>query len=126
MPIEPGASGVAKLNVSGPDTAIAARSGDVPVLSTPRVVALVEEASIEALVGQLPAGYTTVGSAVQLTHLAPVAEGASVTAEAVLDSIEGRRLIFKVTVSDDRGLVAAGYLTRVAVERSRFLEKVRS
>ena len=125
MRIEPGASGVAKLSVASSDTAIAHRSGDVPVLSTPRIVALVEEASIEAVADHLPAGYTTVGSAVQLTHLAPVAEGSAVTAEAVLDSIEGRRLIFKVTVNDDRGLVAAGYLTRVAVDRDRFLDKVR-
>ncbi len=125
MPIEPGASGIVKLSVGGSDTAIAHRSGDVPVLSTPRIVALVEEAAIEAIAAQIPAGFTTVGSAVQLTHLAPVAEGATVTAEAVLDSIEGRRLIFKVTVNDDRGLVAAGYLTRVAVDRDRFLDKVK-
>jgi predicted thioesterase len=126
MPIEPGASGIAKLVVGGSDTAIAARSGDVPVLSTPRIVALVEEAACDAVADDLPDGFTTVGSAVQLTHLAPVAEGGSVTAEAVLDSIEGRRLIFKVTVNDDRGLVAAGYLTRVAVERARFMEKTRN
>ncbi len=126
MPIEPGASGIVKLNVGDSDTAIAHRSGDVPVLSTPRIVALVEEAAVEAVAAQLPAGYTTVGSAVQLTHLAPVAEGSAVTAEAVLDSIEGRRLIFKVTVNDDRGLVAAGYLTRVAVDRDRFMDKTRS
>ena len=125
MPIEPGASGIVKLRVGGSDTAIAHRSGDVPVLSTPRIVALVEEAAIEAVADQLPGGYTTVGSAVQLTHLAPVDEGSPVTAEAVLDSIEGRRLIFKVTVNDDRGLVAAGYLTRVAVDRERFMDKVR-
>ncbi len=124
MPIELGASGIAKLRVTEADTAIAHRSGDVAVLSTPRVVALVEEASVKALAGRLPEGYTTVGSAVQLTHLAPVAVGADVTAEAVLDTIEGRRMVFKVTVTDSQGLVAAGYLTRVAVERDRFLDRV--
>ena len=58
---------------------------------------------------------------VQLDHLAPTGIGGSVTAEATLRTIEGRRLTFVVSVKDDRGLVAAGRLTRVVVERDRFL-----
>jgi predicted thioesterase len=107
------------------DTATAFRSGDVPVIATPRVVALAEEAAVEALIGALPAGQTTVGYEVQLTHLAPSPVGAKVTADVVLESVEGRRLVFRVSVTDGRGLVAAGYVTRVVVERERFLERAR-
>lgn len=107
------------------DTAIAMRSGDVPVLATPRVVALVEEAACDAAAGNLAAGTTTVGMRVQLDHLRPTGLGAEVTAEAVLERVEGRRLVFTVSVSDPRGLVAAGKVTRVLVELDRFLDKTR-
>jgi len=105
------------------DTAAAIGSGDVPVLATPRVVALAEQATVEAVAGALPDGHTTVGYRVQLTHLAPSPVGATVRVDVVLESIEGRRLAFRVSVTDGRGLVAAGYVTRVVVERERFIEK---
>jgi fluoroacetyl-CoA thioesterase len=123
MPLTLGmAAGVTRC-VEESDTANAFRSGDVPVLATPRVVALAEEATVEAVAGALPPGQTTVGYQVQLTHVAPSAIGAKVTAEVVLESIEGRRLVFRVSVTDGRGLVAAGYVTRVVVERERFLDR---
>jgi predicted thioesterase len=121
--IEPGLRGKAQLVVSEADTAVALRSGDVAVLGTPRIVALVEEASIVAIGGRLPVGYTSVGMRVQLDHLSPTAIGATVNAEATLDKVEGRRLTFTVSVSDGRGLVAAGKVTRVVVEVERFLDK---
>ncbi len=125
MPARPGLVGVAKLEVTDDDTAIAMRSGDVAVLATPRVVALAEEASCNALVGNLAKGETSVGMRVQLDHLSPSAVGSHVRAEATLEQVEGRRLIFKVSVEDERGLVAAGKVTRVVVEVDRFLEKCR-
>jgi predicted thioesterase len=121
--IEPGARGEAKLTVGEADTAIAMRSGNVPVLATPRVVALVEEAAVDAVSAGLKPGSTTVGMRVQLDHLRPTAVGAEVVAEAVLERVEGRRLVFTVSVADPRGLVAAGKVTRVLVELDRFLEK---
>ena len=111
------------LTVSDEDTAVAAHSGDVPVLSTPRIVALCEEAAVAAVAGQLADGETTVSMRVQLDHLAPSAVGSEVTASAKLEKVEGRRLKFSVSVSDARGLVAAGKVTRVVVERDRFMEK---
>jgi fluoroacetyl-CoA thioesterase len=121
--VRPGLAGHVELDVTDADTAIAARSGDVPVLSTPRIVALCEEAAVAAVHGQLPPGETTVGMRIQLDHVAPIAVGGHVSADAKLDKVQGRRLIFTVTVSDDRGLVAAGKVQRVMVERDRFLEK---
>jgi predicted thioesterase len=123
MPLEPGLTASVTLVVTDADTALALRSGDVPVLGTPRVIALAEQATVEAVDGQLPDGRTTVGYQVQLAHLSPTPIGGSVTAEATLEQVEGRRLTFRVSVNDARGLVAAGRITRVIVERSRFLER---
>jgi fluoroacetyl-CoA thioesterase len=125
MPPKPGLAASVTLLVEEQDTAAALGSGDVPVLGTPRVVALAEQASCAAVADELPEGATTVGYAVQMSHLAPTPVGATVTAEATLESIEGRRLVFRISVSDARGLVAAGRITRVVVERSRFVERAR-
>ena len=121
--VDVGARGVVELTVTDADTAVAMRSGTVEVLATPRVVALVEEASVLALEGQLAEGETTVGTRVQLDHLAPSAVGSTVVAEAHLDKVEGRRLTFTVSVNDARGLVAVGKVARVIVDRQRFLER---
>lgn len=123
MPPRPGLTATVRLEVADADTAVALRSGDVGVLGTPRVVALAEEAAVQALAGTLAAGQTTVGYRVQLDHLAPTVPGTTVEAEATLEAIEGRRLTFRVSVTDAHGLVAAGRITRVAVERDRFMEK---
>jgi len=109
--------------VTEADTAVAMGSGSVHVLATPRVVALVEQATCAALSGHLADGTTTVGMRVQIDHLQPTAVGASVEAEAVLEKIEGRRLTFMVSASDTKGLVAAGKVTRVLVEVDRFMDK---
>jgi predicted thioesterase len=114
-----------ELVVDEGDTAIAYRSGDVPVLATPRIIALCEEASVLAVHECLPSGQTTVGMRVQLDHLAPTAIGHRVRAESTLERVEGRRLVFSVSVRDERGLVAAGKVTRVVVETDRFLDKAR-
>lgn len=118
-----GLRGDAKLIVDHADTAAALGSGSVEVLGTPRVVALCEEATCSALVGALEEGSTTVGMRVQIDHLQPTPVGAAVIAEAVLEKIEGRRLTFHVSASDERGLVAAGRVTRVVVDVDNFMNK---
>ena len=120
---ELGARASVQLTVTETDTAIALGSGDVPVLATPRVVALCEQASVAAIANQLAPGETSVGMRVQLDHLQPNCVGSTVVAEATLEKVEGRRMIFMVTVNDARGLVAAGKVTRVIVEVERFLDK---
>ena len=121
--MEPGLAARIELLVTDADTALAARSGDVAVLATPRVIALVEEAAVAAVSGRLAEGETTVSMRVQLDHLTPAAVGDTVTAGAKLEKVEGRRLIFSVSVVDARGLVAAGKITRVIVDRHRFLDR---
>lgn len=123
MPLQPGLSARIELVVSDADTALALKSGDVPVLGTPRLVALAEEACCLAVADQLDDSETTVGMRVQLDHLAPTAIGMTVTTEVTLEKVEGRRLTFTASASDPHGLVGAGKITRVVVERDRFLKK---
>jgi predicted thioesterase len=111
--------------VTDDDTALALGSGSVAVLGTPRVVALCEEAACGAIEADLEPGQTTVGTEVQLKHVAAVAVGTEVRTEATLERIEGRRLLFTVSVSDESGLVAAGKITRVVVDEKAFLAKAR-
>jgi predicted thioesterase len=123
VPAEPGLSAEVELVVRDEDTAVAMRSGEVAVLATPRVVALCEEASVAALAGRLEPGETSVGHTVQLDHVAPTRVGTEIRAEATLLKVNGRRLTFSVSVTDARGLVAAGKVTRVIVDAERFMEK---
>lgn len=123
MKLSAGLKGEARLVVGEADTARSLRSGEVEVLGTPRLVALLEEATVDAVDGYLDSGSTTVGMRVQVDHLQPTPVGAEVLAEAYLDKIEGRRITFTVTASDSGGLVAAGKVTRVVVDVDRFMSK---
>jgi predicted thioesterase len=125
VPVEPGLSAHVSLVVDENDTALALRSGDVPVLATPRIIALCEEAACLAVEGKLGDGHTSVGVRVQFDHLAPVRIGSEIVAEATLEKVEGRRLVFTVTATDAAGLVGAGKMTRVVVRREDFLAKAR-
>lgn len=122
--MQPGARAEVELVVTDDDTAIALRSGSVPVLATPRVIALCEEAAVKALAHQLGPRETSVGMKVQLDHLAPTGVGHRVAAEATIEKVNGRRITFTVSVNDERGLVAVGRVTRVVVDIERFLDKV--
>lgn len=123
MRVEIGLSAEARLTVAESDTAIAFGSGSVPVLATPRILALCEEATVRAIDGSLDETETTVGMQVQLDHVQPTAVGCEVRAEATVEAVKGRRILFTVSAHDDRGLIAAGRVTRVLVERERFMEK---
>src|SRR6187549_3311880 len=120
----PGQRATVELTVAEADTAVSFRSGSVSVLATPRVIALCEEASVRAIERSLAPGTTSVGIKVQLEHLAPTAVGQWVVAEATVAKVSGRRVIFTVSVNDDRGLVAVGRITRVVVDIERFLDKL--
>jgi fluoroacetyl-CoA thioesterase len=122
-----GLSAQIELTVSDGDTAEHFRSGDVPVLATPRLIALCEEATCRATDGHLTDAQASVATRVQFDHLAPVAIGSVVLAEATLVKVEGRRLVFTVSAArlenDGGGLVGAGRVTRVVVDRAAFLGK---
>lgn len=120
-----GAQAVVEWVVGDDDTATSQHSGDVEVLSTPRIIALCEQAAMQAILDRLDAGQTSVGTRVELAHVAPVKVGSTVRAAASLERKEGRRMIFNVSVSDRCGLVAAGKVTRVIVDRQQFSERAR-
>jgi predicted thioesterase len=125
-----GLSAQIELTVGEADTAERFRSGDVPVLATPRLIALCEEATCRATDDHLTDAQASVATRVQFDHLAPVGIGAVVLAEATLVKVEGRRLTFTVSAArlegDGGGLVGAGRVTRVLVDRSVFLAKAGS
>lgn len=120
--LEPGLEATVEETVTEEMTAERLGSGDVPVLGTPAVLALVEAAAVAAVSNELEAGQTTVGASVELEHLAPTAIGASVAATAGLVDVDGRRLRFSFEVTDPAGPIARGSHIRVLVDRRRFLQ----
>jgi predicted thioesterase len=116
-----GASAQLELTVTDADTAQAVGSGDVPVLGTPRVLALAEAATVRALARRLESGSTTVGTRVELDHRAATPVGRTVVAAATLAKVDGRRLTFEVTVRDGEAVVAQARVERMLVDRQRFL-----
>lgn len=122
-PFAPGLSARVELTVTDADTAQAVGSGDVPVLGTPRVLALAEAATVAATATRMPAGSTTVGVRVELDHRAATPVGRTVAAQARLTKVEGRRLLFEVAVLDGDDTVAEGRVERLLVDRQRFVER---
>ncbi|HSB73734.1 MAG TPA: hotdog domain-containing protein [Candidatus Methylomirabilis sp.] len=118
-----GLRGTATMRVTPETTAQAWGSGDVPVFATPSLVALLETAAVNAVAGGLAAGETTVGTWIEVSHLAASPVGAVVTAEAELTAVDGRTLTFAVVARDHRQTVGEGRHRRAIVSRQRFLEK---
>jgi len=116
--------------VSADDSAIALGSGDVPVLATPRLLAWLEAATVAALDGVLTAGSTSVGSRVELEHKGASPIGAAVTVHASVSHVDGRLVRFEVAAEQvapdgaDTVVVATGRITRVVVDRDRFLARL--
>lgn len=119
----PGLSARVELTVTDADTAQTVGSGDVPVLGTPRLLALAEAATVAATATQMPSGMTTVGLRVELDHRLPTPVGRKVFATAQLAKVDGRRLLFEISVSDGSAIVAEGRVERMLVDRQRFLAK---
>jgi fluoroacetyl-CoA thioesterase len=116
--------GQLRMRVGEADTATAMGSGDVPALATPRAVALCEGAACAALAEIVHPGQTTVGTWIELEHLAPSRIGAEVEALAVLTESDGRGFEFDVSLSDGERLVARGRHRRQLVDRERFLQSL--
>ena len=119
--ITPGSEASISFRVADGSTAIALGSGDVPVLGTPKVVALVEEAAVAAVAGSLPDGSTTVGTRITLDHLAPTAVGEIVEARASVTTADERTVSFSVVVVEGPTTIARGTHTRAIVNKARFL-----
>ena len=121
--LAPGLSARVELTVTEADTAQYIGSGDVPVLATPRVLALAEAATVAATARQMPGGLTTVGVRADVEHRTPTPIGRRVTAVATLAKVDGRRLLFEVVVRDGETAVAEVRVERVILDRQRFIAK---
>lgn len=98
-------------------------SGAAKVFATPCMVALMERAALELAAAQLPHDKTTVGTAVNITHVSATPVGMRVTATAVLTREEGKLLEFAVSASDEAGLIGEGTHVRAVVDTKRFVER---
>ena len=99
-------------------------SGDLRVLATPSMIALMEEAAMRCVAPHLGEGQTTVGGYIAASHLKPTAHGRTITATATLTAVEGRKLQFTVTASDEDGLIGEGEHTRFIVDREKFMARL--
>ena len=112
--------------VTEADTASRWGSGGLPVFSTPALVGLMEGTALNALVGHLAPGQTTVGGHIDVHHLAATPVGLKVRARAELIAIEGRRLVFKVQAWDEVELIGEADHDRFVVDEAKFMAKVQT
>ncbi len=124
--LTPGLRGEARVVVREEDTARHLGSGNVAVLATPRMIALMEKASVKAVDHLLPPGQATVGSEIRVRHLAATPQGMEVTVRSELVEVEGRRLTFKVEAFDEREKIGKGTHIRFVIDLDRFREKVKA
>ncbi|MEG0803534.1 MAG: thioesterase family protein [Pygmaiobacter sp.] len=112
------------MTVTEDKTAAVLGSGELAVLATPAMVALMENAAMKCIAGQLEAGQTTVGVHMNVEHNKPSALGAEITARATLARQEGRTFEFTVEVFEGTEQIGVGEHTRVAVNAERFMAKL--
>lgn len=113
-----------KLKVEEKHLAMNVGSGDLPVLATPMMMALMENAAMLAVAPHLPEGSTTVGGHIESSHLRPTPLGGVVRATATLTKEEGRKLTFHIIAEDENGVVGEGEHLRFVVDKERFLAKL--
>ena len=113
-----------QLTVTDAVTAIAMGSGDMPVLATPAMMALMENAAMLAVADHLPEGCTTVGGHISASHLKPTQLGESVTATATVILVEGKKIEFKVEAHCGDALLGEGTHLRFIVDREKFMSRL--
>lgn len=104
--------------------AVSVGSGDLEVFATPAMIALMENAAMNAVAAELPEGSTTVGSEMNATHIKPTGIGGKVAATATLKAIEGRKLTFAVVAADTNGTIGEGTHIRYVVDKVKFMSKL--
>ena len=120
----PGLTG--KLEMAVREEDLAGRLGDakINVLSTPRLIQLLEAATIEAIKGFLSPDQISLGTRVKILHLAPTPLGMRVTAHAVLKEVDSRRLLFEIDAYDEIEKIAEGEHERIIVSGEWFLQRI--
>ncbi|MCQ2959126.1 MAG: thioesterase family protein [Bacteroidales bacterium] len=123
--MEIGLTKTSQLTVSKEHLAESLGSGNLAVLATPAMVALMENAAMNAVADELPAGSTTVGSSITTSHVRPTILGGIVKATATLTAVEGRKLEFVVKAEDELGIIGEGEHIRFIVDVERFMSKAK-
>ena len=124
MKIEIGQKHISELTVTSPVTAIAMGSGDMPVLATPAMMALMENAAMLAIAETLPEGCTSVGGHIESSHLRPSKIGDKITAIAEVAKVDGKKVEFKVAAYSGETLLGEGTHLRFIVDKERFMSKL--
>lgn len=109
-----------KMTVDNTHTAKAVGSGDMEVLSTPIMIALMENAAMLAVASKLPDGYTTVGGHIDVSHLRPSRPGTAIEAQATLTKIEGKKLYFDLQARQGENIIGQGKHIRFIVNKEKF------
>lgn len=122
--VEKGLKHQSVMRVVDGNTADYIGSGDMAVLATPAMVALMENAAMMAVAPHLAEGETTVGSMISTSHLKPSKVGATILASAELVEVDGRKLSFKIAAYDGETLIGEGEHIRFIVNREKFLSKL--
>ena len=124
--IKIGATYTARKTVEMSDTAAFMGSGTVEVFATPAMILLMELAARDAVQSELPSGLTTVGTLVNVQHLAATPLGAQVSATATLREVDasGRKLRFDLEASDERGVIGKGVHERAIIDIERFMARL--
>ncbi len=120
----PGLNGMAEMVVGEEDLVSHLGAVGVDVLSTPRLIQLLEAAALEAIKGLLPPDQLSLGTWLDVRHLSATPVGMKVTAHALLKEIEKNRLTFWVYAYDEKEKVAEGHHERLLVSKERFLQRV--
>jgi fluoroacetyl-CoA thioesterase len=123
--IQPGAAGSAQLLVGEEHTAPRVGSGKVHVLATPVMINLIEAAALAAIEHLLPAGYQSLGTRLDVRHIAATPVGMKIFASATVESIAERTVTFKVEARDEKELIGDGTHERVVVNVAKFDARVR-
>lgn len=122
--IETGLKHISELTVSEAVTAMSIGSGDMPVLATPMMMALMEHAAMLAVRDELPKGCTTVGGHIESSHLRPSKIGDVVRATAEVTKVDGKKIEFKVSAHSGDNLLGEGTHLRFIVDREKFISKL--
>ncbi len=122
--LQEGLTHTSQLTVNEGVTAVAMGSGDMPVLATPSMMALMENAAMLAVAGHLPEGCTTVGGHITSSHLKPSKLGDTVTATATVTRVDGKKIEFKVEAHCGDTLLGEGTHLRFVVDREKFLSRL--
>ena len=112
-----------EITVTDEITAKSMRSGSLPVLATPFMVALMEQAASELCDKYIEEGLSTVGTALNIQHLAPTPVGAKVRAVATVTEYDGRKICFDVEAYDEAGLIGKGTHERFTIKIDKFMQK---